>query len=425
MAASAAALREALARAVGPDGLLADPASLAQYAVDGLLPAWVAFPAAADEIGRLLALAAEERLALVPRGSGSLMGLGNLPSRVDLVVDLSRLRDFVAYEPDDLTVSVQCGITLGALGARLVQHRQFLPLDPHEGASRTVGGVLATNGSGPLRCRYGTARDLLLGVRFVQADGTVTWGGSKVVKSVTGYDVPKLMVGSLGTLGVLAEATLRLHPLPEVERTWLATFPTYESVAAFLERVLDSSLEPGRLEFVHGPAMAISFGSVEEAVRSQGESLVTMARQQGGEACTVSQEIWTRLGRALADATLVLKVATLASATVALAGEIERHAAGAGVTASLIGEAGHGVLHVGLHGALPADQWDQRIIAPLRERVTPDGGSVVVERAPREVKERLDVWGPVEAGTLAIMKRLKTEFDPLGVLNPGRFVDRI
>jgi glycolate oxidase FAD binding subunit len=435
VAVSAAALTEALTRAVSPDRLLTDPPRLTRYAVDGLRPAWVAFPAAVDEIGLLLAISTEERLAVAPRGSGALMGLGNPPSRIDLVIDLSRLAGLLAYEPDDLTVSVQCGIALAALGARLAQHRQFLPLDPLEGNSRSVGGVLATNGSGPLRFRYGTARDLLLGIRFVQADGTVTWGGARVVKSVTGYDVPKLMVGSLGTLGVLAEATLRLHPLPESEATWVATFPTYERAAAFLERVLDSPLQPTRLEIANGPvlggegrvspAVAISFGSVEDAVRSQGATVVALAGQQEADVSTAGPEIWPRLSTALTEAPLVLRAATLPTDTAALAEEIERIAAEVGATAGLIAEAGNGVLHVGLKGALAAEEWDTRVIAPLRERVIPGRGSVVVERAPREIKERLDVWGPVEPEALAIMKRLKAEFDPLGLLNPGRFVDRI
>src|SRR5262249_56653131 len=108
------------------------------------------------------------------------------------------------------------GMRLGGVAAGLAGHGQRLALDPIGGERRTIGGVLATSASGPLRFRFGTARDLLLGVRFVQADGTVTWGGSKVVKSVTGYDVPKLIVGSLGTIGVIVGATLRVHPVPAI-----------------------------------------------------------------------------------------------------------------------------------------------------------------------------------------------------------------
>jgi glycolate oxidase FAD binding subunit len=363
------------------------------------------------------------------------MTLGNPPRRLDGVLDLSGLAAVVDYEPADLTATVQCGIPLAALAARLAAQRQFFPLDPLDGSSRSVGGVLATSASGPLRYRYGTPRDLLLGVRFVQADGTVTWGGARVVKSVTGYDIPKLMVGSLGTLGVLVEATLRLHPLPEAERTWLVTFPTAERAAGLLAAILDSSLQPNRLEILSGTAaatrsggdaaVAVSFGSVPEAVSAQGEDLVAIARGEGGRVAPAEGDFWSRPWGFLADATVVLKVAALPAEAAALCGEIQQLAAGIGMAAGIVGEAGNGVLHVALSGTLSAAEWESRVIAPLRGRVAPVGGSVVVERAPREVKERLDVWGPVEPATLALMNRLKGEFDPLGTLNPGRYVDRI
>jgi glycolate oxidase FAD binding subunit len=432
---SSHALTDALAGIVGKDGLLTDSASLARCAVDGALPAWVARPTSVNDVSRLLRLAAEERLAIVPRGSGALMGLGNLPRRLDGVLDLAGLAAVLDYEPADLTATVQCGIPLAALAPRLAAQRQFFPLDPLDGSSRSIGGVLATNSSGPLRIRYGTPRDLLLGVRFVQADGTVTWGGARVVKSVTGYDVPKLMVGSLGTLGVLVEATLRLHPVPEAERTWVVTFPAAERAAGLLATVLDSSLQPNRLEILSGTAaagrtgggaaVAVSFASVPEAVSAQGEDLVAIARGEGGRAATAEEDFWSRPWGFLADATVALKIAAPPSEAAALCGETQRLAREVGITAEIVGEAGNGVLHAALRGALSATEWESRLIAPLRARVAPAGGSVVVERAPREVKERMDVWGPVDPATLTIMKRVKSEFDPLGTLNPGRYVDRI
>ena len=435
MPVSSHALTDALAGIVGKDRLLTDSTSLASCAVDGALPAWIVRPESVDDVSRLLRLAAEERLAVAPRGSGTLIGLGNPPRRLDGVLDLAGLAAVVDYEPADLTATVQCGTPLAALAPRLAAQRQFFPLDPLDGSSRSVGGVLATNSSGSLRYRYGTPRDLLLGVRFVQADGTVTWGGARVVKSVTGYDVPKLMVGSLGTLGVLVEATLRLHPVPEAERTWVVTFPTAQRAAGLLAAILDSSLQPNRLEILSGTAaatrtagaaaVAVSFGSVPEAVSAQGEDLVAIARGEGGQVVTAEGDFWSRPWGFLADATVVLKVAAPSSEAAALCGEIQHLATGVGIVAGVLGEAGNGVLHAALRGTLSAAEWESRVIAPLRARLAGAGGSVVVERAPREVKERLDVWGPVEPETLALMKRLKSEFDPVGILNPGRYVDRI
>src|SRR5206468_11452631 len=225
-----------------------DSAAREAAAIDGVVPSLVVAPASTDETAAVVAFAAGERLAIVPRGSGAALEQGAPAERVDLVLDLSRLDRIVEYNPDDLTISVEAGVTAGALAATLGPPGQLLPIDPPGGGARTLGGLVATNASGPLRARYGTMRDLLLGVRFVQADGVVTWGGSKVVKSVSGYDVPKLMVGALGTLGVLAEVTLRLHSRPDEESSWLVLMAWPGEAQAFVERVIASPLQPSRVE---------------------------------------------------------------------------------------------------------------------------------------------------------------------------------
>ncbi len=436
MAVSAAALTGALSEIVDSERLLTDRRVLERYAVDALVPRWLTLPTGVEELSGLLRLAWEEHLAVIPRGSGRRMGLGNRPTRVDLVVDLSRFSELVEYEPDDLTVTVQAGITLESLAARLASRRQFLPLDPLMGTHRTVGGVIATNDSGPLRLRYGTARDLVLGARFVQADGTVTWGGARVVKSVTGYDIPKLLVGSLGSLGVLAELTFRLHPLPEAEEHQLVSFPSAEQAGEFLASILDSSLQPSRLELLNGEALAglglpvapaavaVTVGSVVEAVRNQVTTLEAVARRSGADRHTsVAPGFWQELGRGLSDeGGLLLKIVTLPALVTDRFSLITRLAASLGLRARMMAEAGNGVLRSRLEGSLSAEEWDQRVIVTLREQVASEGGSVVVEAAPRALKESLDVWGPADPGALAIMKRLKAEFDPRGILNPGRYV---
>ena len=205
-------------------------------------------------------------------------------------------------------MTVGAGATLGRLEAPLRARGQFLPLDPPGAATRTIGGVVATNASGPLRVRYGTSRDLLLGVRFVQADGVVTWGGAKVVKSVTGYDIPKLMVGSLGTLGILSELTLRLHPLPNCERTWIVTFGAAQSAQAFVASLMDSALQPNRVEWLNrmaarawtempaAAAIVVSVGSVEASVLDQQTRIEERARQANGVMSEVAHDCWPRHG---------------------------------------------------------------------------------------------------------------------------------
>src|SRR5512145_32599 len=318
---------EALGTIVGRDGIRDDADARSAAAVDGQEPRWVVRPASIDQLSRVVALAHDEKLSVVPRGRGSALELGIPPARVDLVVDLGGLDRVVEYNPDDLTVTVQAGISAGALAALLAPRRQFLPLDPPGATGRTLGGITATNASGPLRFRYGTMRDLLLGVRFVQADGVVTWGGSKVVKSVSGYDVPKLMVGALGTLGVLVELTFRLHPMPDREGTWLITLASAPAAQAFIALVLDSTLEPMRFELLNAPALqassapsapvgvAVSIGSVEGAVREQGAQLEELARRAGGRATALEEDFWDRCDRAFTTAAgeVVLQIGVLPS----------------------------------------------------------------------------------------------------------------
>lgn len=433
VAVSATALHEGLAAIVGRDHLLEDPSRLGAYAVDGHVPRWVAWPAAADEASRLLALAQAERLAVAPRGGGSSLGLGRPPRRLDLVLDLSRLDGVIEHAPADQIVTAQCGLRLAALGRALGPHRQRLPLDPLGAGARSVGGVLATGASGPLRYRFGGPRDLLLGVRFLQADGMVTWGGSKVVKSVSGYDLPKLLVGSLGTLGVVVEATLRLHPVPAATGSWLSTFPSLERAGEFLAGVLASPLEPERLVLLAGgaatalgmggapAAVAAGVGGVAEAVESQGGRLVALAREAGGESSRAPEEIWDATGEGL-DAPLRLELAGEPRRLAHWASELERLTGRLGLESSALGEAGSGVLRAALRGPAAARSLDTGLLRPLRGALEALGGSVVVERCPTDWKATIDVWGPVPAERLAVMARIKAEFDPSGVLNPGRFV---
>lgn len=442
MSPSVTALAGALTDAVGRDFLLSDQDALAHHAVLGVTPRWVAFPGNVEEVGRLLRVASEERLAVIPMGSGAGRSLGNVPSRCDLAIAFARLDKVVTYAPDDLTVKVQAGCSLASLAATLTPHCQFLPLDPPEGPGRTAGGVVATGASGPLRFRYGGARDLLLGVRFVQADGTITWGGANVVKSVTGYDIPKLMVGSLGTLGLLAEMTLRLHPLPEAEGTWLLIFSGLKSAGSFIRSVLDSPLQPNRLELLSsralaavGPAggavgMAVSFGSVAEAVSSQGASTLDLGRQFGGEGSPVAgRDFWAGLGKAILPGSdggeIRISVATPPSELLDALAQVESLAADRGLGVVATGEAGNGLLHVKLTGHGPAEEWAAALIPALRDWLISVEGNCVVESAPKAVLEQVDAWGPVGEETFAIMSRLKSEFDPLGILSPGRFVGRL
>jgi glycolate oxidase FAD binding subunit len=421
------ALADALRAIVGAEHVCEGGA-----AIDGIEPRWTVAPATLEQAAALLGLAYEERLALVPRGSGAALQLGHPLARIDLVLETRRLDAVLEYQPDDLTVTVQAGCSAGALAARLAARHQMLPLDPPGWAVRSLGGIAATQASGPLRQRYGTMRDLLLGVRFAQADGVLTWGGAKVVKSVSGYDVPKLMVGALGTLGVLLELTLRLHPAPEHEATWLVSFTTPAHAQDYVAALLDSTVQPNRIELLDGrmlaacqlpvsaAAVAVSIGTVEPAIRAQEALVKGIAHHTHGTVETMGASFWKSYDHVLADAAgVTLRIGTVPARLVDTLGAIQAVLPGARVG----GAAGAGMLR-----AVAAEVDAPTLVNALerlRAALADVDGGVIVERAPRALREHLDPWGPVPAPALAVMRALKTEFDARGVLNPGRFVGKI
>jgi glycolate oxidase FAD binding subunit len=440
VAVSTASLTGALRQIVGAEACIDDPGALTAAAIDEVAPRWLVRPTRVEQVAAVLGLAREEGLAVAPRGSGSALALGWPLSRLDLVLELGALKAVLEHHADDLTVAVQVGLTAGELhDAVLKSHRQWLPVDPPGWPRRTLGGIIATNASGPLRTRYGTMRDLLLGVRFVQADGVVTWGGARVVKSVTGYDIPKLMVGSLGTVGVLVDATLRLHPRPDVERTWLLAFRSPRALADGVAAALDSPLQPSRLEVLDAAALravglppapvalAVAVASVEEAVRAQGEALTRMAATAGATITPLEPDLWQTPGWTLPrDAgAVVLQAASLPSRLAdtldAISGSAEP--LGAQATMLVTGQAAIGVFRVTVTGAeIPALG---AMIARLRDRLAEAGGHVIVQRGPRRLREQVDPWGALEPTALDLMREVKATFDPTGVLNPGRFVGRL
>jgi glycolate oxidase FAD binding subunit len=430
MTVSTRSIAAAFGSIVGPGGVEAEPA----LTLDGVRPRWRVAPTSVAELGAVVALAGEASLAVCPLGSGSTFELGAPLDRLDVALDLGRLDAILEYNPEDLTLSVQAGVRLDAVRGALAARRQLLPVDPPGGGARTLGGIAATHAHGPLRAKYRSIRDLLLGVRFVQADGVITWGGSRVVKSVTGYDVPKLMVGALGTLGVLAELTLRLQPMPASEGSWVVSFPTVEHAGEFLARLLDSTVQPSRVEFLDAgaqrasglagapAAVAVSIGSAEAAVRADGEKVTTFAGPSQGHVAPVPAAFWDAYERATSPPAhhVWLKVSTLPSHLARVVGVIETAGAAAGAPPAISGSAALGALRVGWSDVTP--EAGARLVTRLRAAVADHDGAIVIERAPRALRARVDPWGPVEPGALALMRALKERFDPAGTLNRGRFV---
>jgi glycolate oxidase FAD binding subunit len=413
------------------------------YSLGGTIPRAAVSPADESAVSRILALAWEEGLSVVPWGSGAHQSIGHPPVPYDLAVDLRRLNRVVEHEPADMTATAQAGIGMADLQGHLGASGQFLPLDAGMADRATLGGVLATRLSGPLRCRYGTARDLVLGLRVAHADGTITKAGAKVVKNATGYDMTKLYVGSHGTLGIILEATFRVFPRPVAEQGWWLPAPDLGTAQALANRILGSHIVPNRVELLeetagqacggshHGSALLVSVAGVPEAIRAQADDLGRIAGEVGIAPIEVNAP--ERTWNALSDFPWLpadwngrghraVWRGGVPPADCARAMQAIREAAGpwseAGMAASVAHGALRGTFRVATCEALVSS------LTAAREALAVLGGFLTVLDAPAQVRAKVDVWGPAPDG-LTVMRRLKREFDAKGVLNPGRFVGGI
>ena len=206
--------------------------------VQGVVPQIVVEPETAEAVGAILTWASREKLSVLARGSGTKLGWGPVPRPVDIVISTARLNAVVAHRHGDLTATIQSGATLGSVNRTLGQHRQWIPLDPPSAQRATIGGIVATNDSGPRRHRYGAPRDLIIGVEFARADGRLAKGGGIVVKNVAGYDLPRLMTGSFGSLGVIVAATFKLYPLTAVSRTLVVELPSAADLGTLVGQMI-------------------------------------------------------------------------------------------------------------------------------------------------------------------------------------------
>lgn len=392
-------------------------------AVDGVAPALVARPAATEEVAAVLRAAGEAGLTVVPRGAGTALAWGMPPERADLVLDLCRMGEVLEHAAGDLIVKAQAGARLATVQRTVAPAGQRLALDDPLGGA-TVGGTLAGNGSGPRRMAFGTARDLLIGITVVRADGVVAKAGGRVVKNVAGYDLGKLMIGSAGTLAVVTEATFRLHPLPAVSRLVGIRYDRPEEAQRLVQSVLHAQVVPAALEVEDtgdGGTVAVLLEGTEAGV----EGRTAVARRLLGAEAAAGEvpPDWERAPWAGRDDRPVLLKLAFALSGLARVLAVARAAAGdVGVALHLRGSAGAGVVY----GALPGST-DPAAVAALVERVraecTAAGGSLVVLDGPPAVKATVDLWGPVSA--LDLMRRVKQQFDPERRLAPGRFVGGI
>jgi glycolate oxidase FAD binding subunit len=376
--------------------------------VAGVRARFVAAPGSTEAAAAVLAEAARRGLAIVIRGAGTKLDWGNPPERADLIVDTHRLTGIVEHAAGDLITVVRAGTTMGELAGGLAGQQLALDAAP----DATVGGTVAVNTSGPRRMLYGTTRDLLIGITVVRPDGKVARAGGKVVKNVAGYDLGKLFTGSYGTLGLITECAFRLHPRPAAAAVVRRRFADpAEAVAA----VLAAQVVPSALEIDAPPGADVEVAVlVEGSAAGVRERVAALVKLLGGETDEGLPDWWARQpwpdgGTGLKLTAPLSRIPALLASAGSAAGDV-----------AVRGSAGTGVLYAGL-SADPATT--AGAVERLRAAAIRAGGHAVVLTAPPEVRAITDMWGPV-AG-LALMRRVKDQFDPDHRFAPGRFVGGI
>ena len=411
-----------LSAIVGPEYLR--PAT-PEDAVEAVQPTGVIAPGTAQEVAQVLRYCNSAGLTIIPRGGGTQLGLGNRLSKADFVLSLERLNRVIEHAWGDMTVTVEAGCTIDKLQGVLREHGQQLGADPMQPERATVGGVLATAESGTLRIRYGAIRDLVLGVEMALPDGSVIKAGGKVVKNVAGYDLTKLAIGSLGTLGVITRAVFRLHPIPVATASYVATLPTAAEASKLVLAILDSHLVYTGLQIHARRAdqvlVHVRFEGIPESLLDQYAKLGRIAGACKFVEC--AGEVWSERQKLFVNpgSSVICKCCVLPSQIGSLCDALFRQAGPAEVAVTLVAQ-GTGLAEVRLDAA--GQQLLMTVLRALRSEVDRLEGTMTVSQCPVAMKDELDVWGTLK-DALPLMQRIKQKFDPGHTLNPGRFVGGI
>ena len=404
------------------------------FMVDGILPQVIVFPSTYEEVAAVMRYANATGMGVIPLGSGQYKGTGNLPRRYDIALSVARLNRIIEYEPADLTVTCQGGITLGSLSERLRESGQMTPFGsttPGLESSPSIGKLLATNGFGNLQ--HGTPRDFTIGMRVVTADGRITRAGGKVVKNVAGYDLCKLYIGSSGSLGVIVEVSMKIVPLPQASEEvrleseslgdacrfatelkrrgvslWEATvrrpmFRVDKNVSSATVHVLTVHLA-GTLAGVQR-----SLAEIERLSQLGGTRPASRNHERAHEI-----DDWTS-PRPSQEELLQCQMSVLPSRVPALVEALDETAPGASVSVRPIR---------GMVTATLRTSSDERVVHSLRTASAKLGATLTVTSCSPELKRRIDVFGE-SPPAFELMRRVKQEFDPKGILSPGRFLGRL
>jgi len=431
------------------------PEKLEKYSVAGKIPALLLFPTSSDQIAEIMKLAKRDGKKVLVAGNSSQRHFGSAIEAFDWCISLNRMNNIIEHEAADLTVTVESGVTLPRLQKFLNQQRQFLPLDPFGADIRTLGGIVATNSSGAFRLLYGTCRDLVLGMKVVLPDGTIIRAGGKTVKNVAGYDLSKLFIGSMGTLGIIVEITFKLFPLPVQSQTLCAEFEKFDGIPKLIQSIGSSNLVISRCEYFNAAfiekylakefrskaphCLLFNVQGQAEMVNATIEKLQQMLTARGGKNI---QNFFQK-----DDTNLWNKISSLSSTEhkfqPGLHGQvsipkaffeqvinaIHKYSIENGFSIAIQAHAGNGIINI-LGGELIAERGEpdryRRQIETLRQIAQSYQGNLVVQymTVTSEVTVMSApelIWGK-PGGDFPLMKTIKAKYDSHSVLAAGRFI---
>jgi glycolate oxidase FAD binding subunit len=471
---------------LGASRVLSDPAACASHTVDGLIPSAIAKPHSAEEVAEIVRFAVLEKFALIPCGNRTKLLIGLAPARYDIALDMTGLHQIAHYDPGDLTLGVDAGTSVATLNATLIEHHQFLPLLVPWYSLSTIGGTIASGIDSPLRQFYGTARDFLIGAEFIDGTGKRCKSGGRVVKNVTGYDLHKLLIGSLGTLAVITRLNFRTFPAPIASRGFVASFAAPEHALALRRAIAESPLTPLTLDVI-SPGMAqlfaektpatpeaavfagenrtapqsalppigdwfrprewqlcAAFAGTPEVLDRYARDLSHLAEQSHATSTAILDDstrpsAWGRLRESLSlflessPAATIFKLSVLPAQHAALFSDLRGIAEHFSLPHALVARAG-GTIYFALLPSLQNAETATRLTqaaTKIFESLSAAGGHAMLLFAPPALKQVVNIWGPPSAPArpdrtdLALMRRLKSSFDPQNIFAPGRYIGGI
>ncbi len=437
---------------VGPQELTS-----AQLEINGVAPGLVAAPASAQEAAAVVRVAAERNLVVAPAGGFTKQDIGGVPERIDILLRTHRMNTVETYDPGDLTVSVNAGITFAEMQNKRAEHQQWLPYDAAKLSQATVGGLLATAATGPLKHAFGGLRDFCIGVQFVTAEGKVAKGGGRVVKNVAGYDLMKLIIGSYGSLAIITQANFKVFPKPRQTETFICNFSSLAEAIQFRERFFKSPLTPICLEIIspyapeylndpqpakdpdhYTPSQPVkqAANTWQIALRAAGSDNV-LARYRRDLGAAVARELqgadeeqfWRWVSHfeynVLAkhrNAMVMYTHLTIQGVAPAIHG-LEKAAPDYNFIPAVLGRAATGSLVIAfipLSVDPPSAMQYANCVSGFRA-LLPPGSSAEVAHCPKEAKLHFDVWGTTPTD-VAMMQAVKRAADPKNIFNRGRFI---